>query len=167
MVFSGCKDELRYVVDGTLIPTVEVPFFAIPGNVDVDLTTEAAALQHFQRGVIPYTKAGNFATGYRSTIVFSLPSRVVNPSLRLNFLAIREGPTDKSVTVRVNGVAQAPVETIPGQITSLTIPLPSGEAGTGVKIGIDCSWSDEETRKVDPYGYPPACLKLMSMRLVS
>jgi len=167
MVLSGCKDELRYVVDGTLMTNEEVPFFGIPANVDVDLTTEAAALQHMQRGLIPYTKAGNFATGYRSTIVFSFPSRFVNPSLQLNFLTTIEGPADKSVTVLVNGVAQSRVETIPGQITSLTIPLPSGEAGTGVKIGIDCSWSDEETRKVDPYGYPPACLKLMSMRLVS
>jgi hypothetical protein len=167
MELAGCDRDLKYVVDGKLIPNIESQYFAIPVNADVDLTNSAAALQHMPRGVLPYTKKGNFATGYHSSIVFSYPSRLTQPKLVLNFSGTKAGPLDRSVTVSVDGDVQTTVEASYQQITSVDLRLPKGEAGNRVEIAIDCLWSDEETQKIAPGSYPPACLKLVSMRLVS
>jgi hypothetical protein len=155
------------VVDGKLIPKTESQYFAIPVDTEVDITTSAAALQHMPRGVLPYTKKGNFATGYHSSIVFSYPSKMTSPRLVLNFSGTKVGPVDRTVTVFVNGDLQTTVDASYQRITSVDLVLPTGEAGSRVEIAIDCSWSDEETQKIDVSGPPPACLKLVSMRLVS
>jgi hypothetical protein len=167
MELAGCDNNLQYVVDGKLIPMTKSQYFAILANVEVDLTTLAAALQHMPRGVLPYTKKGNFATGYHSSIVFSYPSKLTSPRLVLNFAGTKVGPVDRTVTVFVNGDAQTTIEASYQRINSVDLQLPRGEAGSRVEIAIDCSWSDEETQKIDVSGSPPACLKLVSMRLVS
>lgn len=167
MELAGCDRELKYVVDGKLIPNIESQYFAIPVNADVDLTNLAAALQHMPRGVLPYTKSGNFATGYHSSIVFSYPSRLTQPKLVLNFSGTKAGPLDKTVTVFVNGDEQTTVEASYQRITKVDLELPKGETGSRVEVAIDCSWSDEEIQKIDVSGSPPACLKLVSMKLVS
>jgi hypothetical protein len=167
MEVAGCDNNLQYVVDGKLIPKTESQYFAIPVDTEVDITTSAAALQHMPRGVLPYTKKGNFATGYHSSIVFSYPSKMTSPRLVLNFSGTKVGPVDRTVTVFVNGDLQTTVEASYQRITSVDLVLPTGEAGSRVEIAIDCSWSDEETQKIDVSGPPPACLKLVSMRLVS
>lgn len=167
MELAGCDDDLQYVVDGELILNTEPQYFSIPVDDDVDLTSLASALQHMPRGVLPYTEKGNFATGYHSRIVFSFPSKLEKPGLVLNFSRTKDGPVDKTVTFFVNGDEQTTIEAASQRITSIDLQLPRGEAGSRVELAIDCSWSDEETKKIAPASYPPACLELVSMRLVS
>jgi hypothetical protein len=92
---------------------------------------------------------------------------LTQPKLVLNFSGTKAGPLDKTVTVFVNGDEQTTVEASYQRITKVDLELPKGETGSRVEVAIDCSWSDEETQKIDVSGSPPACLKLVSMKLVS
>lgn len=166
MFGSGCDTELKYVVDGKLIPESTSQFFAFPVNTDIDLTTIPAALQHMQRGVLPHSKAGNLATGYNSRIVFSLPQKLKKSILEFDFMATKEGPLDKKVTITVNGKSETSVVMSPKKLTSVDLLLNSGSAGDLMDVTIDCAWSDEETKLIAPFQNPPPCLKLIRMKLV-
>lgn len=166
MMYAGCRSNIRYVVDGELISEVTPQYFGIPIGEVVNLSSIGSALQFMKPGgVLPYSAAGNFGTGYGSKIVFSLPEKLEIPKLQFDFVSTIDGPVDKNLKFSVNGIEILAVTANVGKIQRVDLPLPSGAKGDTMEITIDCSWNETETKAIVPGATPPACLKFLGMRL--
>ena len=167
MFAAGCNSSVRYVIDGTLHTNPPKEYFGLPADIEVSMTTSGFALQHAKRGVLPFSKSGNLATGYNSTIVFSRPANLRIPKLELSFLAVEDGPQDPSVSISMNGKEVAKAQGNIFKETRVGFSLGEGSEGDPLEISINCAWTDDEIRKVDPFGYAPACLELLSIKIAS
>ena len=167
MFAAGCNSSVRYVIDGTLHTNPPKEYFGLPADIEVSMTTSGFALQHAKRGVLPFSKSGNLATGYNSTIVFSRPANLRIPKLELSFLAVEDGPQDPSVSISINGKEVAKAQGNIFKETRVGFSLGEGSEGDPLEISINCAWTDDEIRKVDPFGYAPACLELLSIKIAS
>ena len=167
LVASGCNSSVQFVTDGVFESTIIKNYLPLPLNFEADLRTSSAALMFFQKGVLPHTEKENWATGYHSTIVFSIPEKVTEAVLELSLVRAASGPVNRSITLGVNGKTSGSY-LIPNK-DELMIPvsLGSNAQNANIEVTIDCAWSDAEISKLDPYEYPPACLGLKSMKLIS
>jgi hypothetical protein len=167
MFAAGCNSSTRYVIDGTVHTSSPSEYFGVPVNTEVNMKTIEFALQHAQRGFLPFSKSGNLATGYNSTIVLSRPANLQNPKLELSFRAVETGPQDPAVSISLNGKEVAMAQGNIFKNTTASFSLNEGSEGDPIEISINCAWTDDEIKKVDPFGYAAACLKLLAMKLTS
>jgi hypothetical protein len=163
MFAAGCDSTLRYVVDGILQTRGNPQYLDIPANFDIDMTTKSAALMLMPRGVLPYSNAGNLATGHNSTVAFARQSDVRNGQIRLRVRGVEGGPLDRSLVISVNGEVVTENELSIRSDTNLVFPIGIGNAKDAVEISFTCSWSDSEIRKIETYENPPACFKFLNM----
>ena len=167
LMVSGCNNSVRYIVDGVLRPKIDRTPLPLPLNFVADMGTLSSSLMFLESGVLPHTKSGNWLTGYHSTIVFSIPQKIKNAVLELSVVRSVNGPASRSFTIGANGKMSG--EHLIPEKGELKIPVFVGTHAKNarIEVTVDCAWSDAEIAKVDPYGYPPACLGLKSMKLIS
>jgi len=164
---AGCLPDRVYLSGGRPVVVPDLRYFPMKVNHFYKFGDTNLGRWLLLRGFRQPESWGTWATGYMSTLGLEFPEDSSRVTVILGVRRPPSGPTPRTVDIFVENVRKSTVALPVDPSGEIEIDLGARSGGEKVDVGLDCSWSLDQARAVDPTTGPPPCLGLEWIRIIA